>query len=323
MGLAIGIGVAVLVVIGAVGFFVVRRQRSSVEKRLDEFTGQAVAPTAKPEAAESGPKTSLIANSLDKMLTGRSFADNIATELRRADLKFTVAEYLALHVILAMGLGGAAFILNGGLIWAFIAAAAGLFIPRFYVGSQKSGRLAKFDGQLGDMLNLCVNGLRAGYSVMQALESVAKELPPPISSEFKRVVQEMQLGVPMEQALANLTSRIPSKDLDFVVTAINVQREVGGNLAEILDTITFTIRERVRIKGEIATLTAQGMMTGYVIAGLPIALGLFLLLINPSYIGRLWAVGKFQFCGIGMIVTVVLLIVIGFSIIMKIVNIEI
>ena len=119
----------------------------------------------------------------------------------------------------------------------------------------------EFNDQLADMLNLMVNGLRAGYSTMQAMEAVSKELPAPICDEFRRVVQEMQLGVPMEHALDNLLRRIPSDDLDLVVTAINVQREVGGNLAEILDTISYTIRERVRIKGEIATLTAQGMLS--------------------------------------------------------------
>ena len=109
-------------------------------------------------------------------------------------------------------------------------------------------RLTRFNDQLSDMLNLMVNGLRAGYSTLQAMEAVSKELPTPISDEFRRVVQEMQIGIPMDTALQNLLRRIPSDDLDFVVTAINVQREVGGNLSEILDTISFTIRERVKIK---------------------------------------------------------------------------
>src|SRR5690606_32712742 len=111
--------------------------------------------------------------------------------------------------------------------------------------------LQHFNDQLADMLNLMVNGLRAGYSTMQAMEAVSREMPAPISDEFRRVVQEMQLGISMEVALDNLLRRIPSDDLDLVITAINVQREVGGNLAEIMDTISYTIRERVRVKGEI------------------------------------------------------------------------
>jgi tight adherence protein B len=194
---------------------------------------------------------------------------------------------------------------------------------------QQGGRLARFDNQLGDMLNLVVNGLRAGYSVMQALESIGRELPDPLASEFRRVVQEMQIGLPMEAALANLTRRIPSKDLDFVVTAMNVQREVGGNLAEILDTISFTIRERVRIKGEIASLTAQGMMTGYVISALPIGLGLLLFVINRQYMLQFFLNpetmqrDQWFLCGIGALATVLIMIGVGFSIVMKIVDIEV
>jgi tight adherence protein B len=133
------------------------------------------------------------------------------------------------------------------------------------------------------MLNLMVNGLRAGYSIMQAMEAVSKEMPAPISDEFRRVVQEMQLGIPMERALDNLLRRIPSEDLDLVITAINVQREVGGNLAEILDTISFTIRERVRIKGEIRVLTSQVMYSGRFLALMPILISLALWLLNRPY----------------------------------------
>ena len=134
------------------------------------------------------------------------------------------------------------------------------------------------------MLNLMVNGLRAGYSTMQAMEAISKELPSPISDEFRRVVQEMQIGIPMEAALENLLRRIPSHDLDFVVTAINVQREVGGNLSEILDTISFTIRERVRIKGEVRMLTAQVRTSGTVFSFIPFVLTLVLWFFNPEYL---------------------------------------
>jgi tight adherence protein B len=118
---------------------------------------------------------------------------------------------------------------------------------------------------------------------MQAMEAVSKELPPPISDEFHRVVQEMQLGVPMERALDNLLRRIPSDDLDLVITALNVQREVGGNLAEILDTITYTIRERVRIKGEIRVMTSQVMYSGRFLSLMPILVILILYLLNREY----------------------------------------
>jgi tight adherence protein B len=319
---------------GIAAYFLLGRRQSVVEERLGQFTqsGQALAPAAPRAAQPEGPKPSFLGDRLNQMLEGRSFAENIQRDLSRADVKLSAGEYLALHLILFLGATAAMAVFQ--LITAAtlpvaigIGVATGLgslLLPGMYVGSQKKGRLQRFDNQLGDMLNLVVNGLRAGYSPMQALESVGKELPPPISAEFKRVVQEMQLGIPMDQALANLTRRIPSKDLDFVVTAMNVQREVGGNLAEILDTISFTIRERVRIKGEIATLTAQGMMTGYVISFLPIGLALFLFLVNRPYMMQMFDVQKGNLiCGLIMIGTALLMIGSGFAIVMKIVDIEV
>jgi len=329
----IGLGVVWAVAIGV--YVALTRRQSTVEGRLEQITkaGQMVAQA--PQGRVTGPRASPIGELFNRALAQRGFAENIQRDLSRADLKLNVGEYIALHVIVCMGMIVVGYFLGGGpgagavipAVFGVAGGIVGLFIPRIYVGSQKGRRLQNFDGQLGDMLNLVVNGLRAGYSVMQALESVGKELPPPISVEFHRVVQEMQLGIPMETALANLTRRIPSKDLDFVVTAMNVQREVGGNLAEILDNITYTIRERVRIKGEIATLTAQGMMTGYVISLLPIGLGLFLFIVNRPYMAQFWTAPPFflgiPICGVSMIVTALLLIGIGFAIVMKIVDIEV
>jgi tight adherence protein B len=172
------------------------------------------------------------------------------------------------------------------------------------------------------MINLMVNGLRAGFSTLQAMESVSRELPSPICDEFRRVVQEVQLGLTIEDALEHLLRRISSDDLDLVITAINVQREVGGNLAEILDTISHTIRERVRIKGQIQALTAQGQATGWVIAALPFALAGILFLVNRDYIMVLFE-PETRGCGIPMVILAFLMIVFGMIAIQKIVNIDI
>jgi len=170
------------------------------------------------------------------------------------------------------------------------------------------------------MLNLAVNGLRAGYSTMQAMEAVSKELPAPICDEFKRVVQEMQLGIPMEKALENLLRRIPSPDLDFVVTAINVQREVGGNLAEIMDVISFTIRERIRIKGEIRALTSQAIYSGRALALMPIGLLCVLYFLNRDYMMEFTRNGL---CGWGPLVGAGVLIIIGYFVMTRIANVEV
>jgi tight adherence protein B len=154
---------------------------------------------------------------------------------------------------------------------------------------------------------------------MQALDSVASELPPPISTEFRRVVQEMQLGLSMEQALSNMLRRIDSEDLDLMITAVNVQREVGGNLADILDVISFTIRERVRIKGEVRTLTAQGRTSAYVITALPIGLTILLLMMNRDYMMQMFT----HMCGWMMVGACVILIASGAFALRKITDIEI
>lgn len=156
---------------------------------------------------------------------------------------------------------------------------------------------------------------------MQALEAVSRELPAPISDEFRRVVQEMQIGIPMEKALDNLLRRIPSDDLDFVVTAINVQREVGGNLSEILDTISFTIRERVRIKGEIRVMTANVRTSGAVLSLIPVFLSLALWFVSPEYIGSFFARGPL--CGWLAVGVIVGMIASGYFVMMKIADIEV
>jgi tight adherence protein B len=170
-----------------------------------------------------------------------------------------------------------------------------------------------------------VNGLRAGYSTLQAMESISKELPPPISDEFRRVVQEIQLGVTTEKALENLLRRIPSDDLDLVITAMNVQREVGGNLAEILETISHTIRERVKLKGEIRVLTAQMRISGIFLSLLPIGLMLALYMINREYIMTLFAPennAPFP-CGYTALGAALLLIVSGYLIMQSIAKIDV
>src|SRR5579859_1071830 len=324
ISLAIIIGIVLLniVVIGA--FLLLDRRRTVVEQRLGQITqsGQIIAAVSEPDL----PRSSAIGQVVNRALVGRGFGERIQRDLARADLKLNVAEYLALHILLGFGFFVVGYILGHGLFLGIVFGIAAFFVPRMYVGYLQNKRLRTFDNQLGDMLNLTVNGLRAGYSSMQAQESVARELPPPISVEFHRVVQEIQLGLPQEGALANLLRRVPSADLDFVVTAINVQREVGGNLAEILDNISYTIRERVRIKGEIATLTAQGQITAWVISLLPIGLALLLFVLNRSYIQNFFGppfVFGLPLCGLAMLATALIMIMIGFAIVQKIVDIEI
>jgi tight adherence protein B len=257
---------------------------------------------------------------LNRAIAGRGFAEDLRLQLARADLKITPAEFLVMQ-ILSAGLG----LLLAQLIFRFLpltllGAVAGFFAPRLYVAWRQRRRLQAFNAQLGDAINLMVNGLRAGYSVLQAMEAVARELPPPISVEFDRVVKEQQLGLSLEKALQNMLRRVRSDDLEMLVTAILIHREVGGNLAEILDTISFTIRERVRIQGEIRALTAQQTYSGYVLMALPIALGLILFGINRNYMLNFFTTG---ILGYLMISCTLVMMLIGFFVIRRIMRIEV
>jgi tight adherence protein B len=272
------------------------------------------------EKKEAKRRSTPIADSLNRALEGRRVSENLSTQLARADLKLTVGEFLVLQLLAAIAAGAAGYFLSGAIVIGILALVLGWFAPRWFMSYRQGARLRAFNDQLGDALNLMVNGLRSGYSIMQAMEAVSREMAPPLAAEFSRVVQEVQIGLSLDQALSNMLRRIRSDDLDLVVTAINVQREVGGNLAEILDVISFTIRERVRIKGEIRALTAQGRYSGYVISLLPICLVLVLFVVNKPYVSQLFTSG---WCGWAMVVCGLLMIGTGFIAIQKIVAIEV
>lgn len=315
-------GIVIVAVALVVGLIVSSgSERALVEKRLGQYI------QGDKSEEERQAERAALTDWVNKRVEKSSSGGRIARDLARADLKLKVAEYFALIFIATLGLGIIGWLLGGAgtspsaLISFTIGAVAGFVLPGIYVRRQQAKRLQKFGDQLADMLNLMVNGLRAGYSTMQAMEAVSKELPSPISDEFRRVVQEMQLGVPMNLALENLHRRIPSDDLDFVITAINVQREVGGNLSEILDTISFTIRERVRIKGEIRVLTAQVRTSGTAMALIPIFLTVFLWFLNRDYMMSFFDKGPL--CGFGALGCAGVLIASGYFIMMRIADIEV
>jgi tight adherence protein B len=311
------IGGSILIVLLAIGVVVSSNsERALVEERLSQYLDDDK------KNLEREAQNSVITDWVSKRVEKTSYGDRIARELARADIKLKVAEYFALILMSIVIVGLVAWFLgNRHPVSGLMGAVGGAFLPSLYVRSQQRQRLQKFNDQLPDMLNLMVNGLRAGYSTMQAMEAVSRELPSPINDEFRRVVQEIQIGITMETALDNLLRRIPSDDLDFVITAINVQREVGGNLSEILDTISFTIRERVRIKGEIRVLTAQVRTSGTVLSLIPFFLVTILWFLNPEYLLSVTAGGP---ACTAMIICVVLgLIFSSYFIMMRIAAIEV
>jgi len=311
------IGGLILIVLLLIGVFVSSNsERSNLEKRLNQYLDDDQ------KNADREAQKTVLTDWVTRKVEKTSIGDRIARNLARADLKFKVAEYFVLIGVCIFILGLFAwFFGNRHPISALIGAVGGAFAPGLYVKQQQKKRLQKFNDQLSDMLNLMVNGLRAGYSTMQAMEAISKELPSPINDEFRRVVQEMQIGISMETALDNLLRRIPSPDLDFVVTAINVQREVGGNLSEILDNISFTIRERVRIKGEIRVLTSQVRTSGTVLSLIPFGLTLILWFLNQDYLMSVTKGGPI--CTAAIICVVLGLIGSSYFIMMRIADIEV
>ncbi|HNB51078.1 MAG TPA: type II secretion system F family protein [Anaerolineales bacterium] len=316
----LGIGGALALILLVIGIVVsLRDDRSVVDERLGRYLQDDDA-----SLETSAPKTP-VTDWINARVEGSNAGGRISERLAQADLKLKPGEYVAL-IIIAIFAGAALgyfFSRDSGnlkYVFASIGALVGSFLPGMYVNNQKTGRLRRFNDQLPDMLNLAVNGLRAGYSTIQALESVSKELPAPISDEFRRVVREMQIGISMEVAFENLLRRIPSPDLDLIITAINIQREVGGNLAEILDIISYTIRERIRIKREIEVLVSQVLYSGRVLALLPIGLACFLWTINPDYMNNI--VEHWQ-CGIPLFVCGAIMIGLGYFVMTRIANIEV
>src|SRR5919197_1219634 len=292
---------------------------TSVEERMRAYAGgQAVAPKKKRDKKEKKRREVDPFATLSADVEDKRFELRVQRSLARADLKLRVAEYYYIRVGFALGMFVVITLFRGfgpGLV----AAVIGYFLPRIWVARRTAARLSAFNKQLPDTISLLSNSLRAGSSFLQSSELVSRESQPPISTEFGRVVREVNLGLAMEEALHNMVRRIRSDDLDLMVTAINIQQQVGGNLAEILDTIAFTIRERIKIKGDIRTLTAQGRYSGYLVASLPIGIMLALQMINPEFMQPLFneTIGRILL-GVGGV-----MMAIGFFMIRKITDIQV
>ena len=297
-------------------------QQRQVAARLEQMARGEQAVVAKTSAYQEEEPTGIrrLLRSFGRYLESPRWDLSLEMRMLRAGLPLRSGEFIVLCFASATLLAMLFLLLGGGqLVAGVTGAVAGFFFPFILVNMKIARRMKAFNGQLGDALILIANSLRTGYSFMQASDMVAQEMRPPISSEFSRAVKEMNLGVTIEDALANLGKRINSEDLDLVLTAVLIQRQVGGNLSEVLDNIARTIRERVRIRGEIRALTAQGRISGIIVSLLPVVLGLVIYLLNPEYVKLLFVhpVGKIMMgvAGLGQ--------VIGIIVIRRIVDIEV
>ncbi len=309
---------------------------SSVADRLERYASGRVEEARPKQSGSNGPISDLLESSalksLNKGLESRDFGANIARDIARADLKLKVSEFLVIWAASALGIPLVMYALSpfvelfsSPLVWV-IGALVGFWLPRFWLGRRKNGRIKAFNSQLSDTIMLIANSLRAGSSFLQAIEMVVRETRAPVSTEFGRVIREVNLGLPFDQALDNMVRRVRSDDLELMVTAIAIQHQVGGNLAEILDSIAYTIRERVRIKGEIKTLTAQQRMSGYLVGFLPIGLTGILFLVAPTFMDPMFKKPPEVLglpAGVCVLFVAGIAMFIGFMIIRRIVDIEV
>ena len=258
-----------------------------------------------------------------RSLVGSELRERLALQLERADLTIEPSEFVIMRVgFLLAGLAIPVAIFGPTVFPMIASAAAGLVgynLPKFYVARRRSKRVDKLNEQLPEALTIISNALKAGFGLLQALNSASDQLAHPIATELGRTIHEMNVGSSAEEALLALAERSGSYDLDIVITAILVQRTVGGNLGEILDTVAETMRERIRIRGEIRTLTSQQKLTGMIIGCLPIAIGILFQIMSPGYINPLFTtmIGKV------MIVAAVVLETIGILVIQRILKIEV
>ena len=304
-------------------------------ERLERYASRA---KEEGEAGEgSGGLADLVQKSaalaqLNKVVEKRDFGANLLRDLGAADLKLKPSEFIAIWGATAIGIP-VVMLLLGIVLPAFrnpimliIGFLVGAIAPRIFLNFRKSSRLRAFNSQLPDTVTLIANALRAGSSFLQSIELVVRESRPPISIEFGRVIREVNLGLPFDIALENMVKRVRSEDFELMATAIAIQHQVGGNLAEILDSIAFTIRERIRIKGEIRTLTAQQRLSGYVVGALPFFLAFFIFVAAPRFFDPMF-VKPPDVIGIplGLILFVIALMAMGagFFFIRKIVDIEV
>ena len=298
--------------------------RSSLERRLGSLIGDGAGLEVTTSSVE-GLRHKRVGTIpiISSIMAGRHTSDELALQLERADMKLTASEFVALRIFLGLfGLGLPVLLLGAtpvGILIALVGALIGYMLPKLYLAHGKSKRVSKLDSQLPETLTMLANALKSGFGLMQSMDLVARELEHPIATDIRRMLQEINVGAATDEALQNLAKRAGSSDLDIVVTAMLIQQSTGGNLAEILETVGHTMRERIRIRGEIKTLTTQQVMTGFIIGMLPVFLALAISVLNPEYISLLFT----RTAGQVMIAGAVMMEMFGMFVIKRILAIEV
>lgn len=317
---ALFVGIALLLVMALVA---VHRNRTSVGRRLRAYTlGAQPLPAEQSEPGALGD--SAVARTAmelaGRVVTKSDLRERLTRKLDAAGIPLKPEEWLLLHAGGALGLGVILLLVSFSKPWlALIGLAAGAVAPPLFLSSKQRRRQAAFLAQLPDTLQLMAGSLAAGYSLAQSVDAIVREASEPIAGEFNKALIETRLGVPVEDALETVGARMGSQDFGWVVMAIRIQREVGGNLAELLTIVAGTLRERERLRRLVRTLSAEGRLSAVILSALPPLLLLYLLVIRPTYIKPMFH----AFAGLVMLGVGVVLMVIGGLWLRKVVNVEV
>ena len=295
------------------------RNRRALARRMRYYAGDMDTQEKPKERKPLAERFMDLLHSSGKLLSNIRHARGLDFTMQKAGIPLLGTEFLILLVLSAFVSAAIVAIVTKKLFAGLLVAIVVVAAEWVYVLLKVSRREAAFTNQLGDCLMMVANAMRAGFSFLQAMDLVAKEMEPPISEEFKHVMRDIGLGASVERALDDMDKRVGSPDFSLVVTAVLIQQQVGGDLAHILDTISDTIQDRIRMRREIRTLTSQGRISGYVLGVLPFALAAFISVTNPGYLEPLFTERLGQIA-IGIAVVMVL---IGFIIIQRIVDIDV
>jgi tight adherence protein B len=331
LALSVDAGQVVIgILVGAVAFFLAwfllgaafrQKQDREREARMRAVIqpGQQVDASNASTAVAGGWIPDNVTKFGQRFAESRGFSERLDAELEAAGVSLRSGEFVVASAAgcLVFGVLGAA-LLHSWLLALVVAGVGGAF-PTILLRSALSKRADRLREQLPDVLTIMASSLRAGHSFLQSLDTVAKEITAPAAGEFQRVVAEIRLGRPAEDALESLAERVGSADFKWAVLAVNIQREVGGNLAEILDTVADTLRERAMLRRQIKVLTAEGRLSAWVLGLLPFAIALYMYAVNPQYIGVLFE----SVYGIIMVIVALVLLALGILWMKKIVNIDV
>ena len=320
--------ILIAIVVGGVAFFLAwfllgTAARQKQDREREARMRAVLQPGQGADVAATAQSGGWIPDNVTKFGTrfaeSQGFSERLDAELEAAGVSLRSGEFVVASAVgcLVFGVLGAA-LLHSWLL-ALVVAAVGAAFPTVLLRSALSKRADKLREQLPDVLTIMASSLRAGHSFLQSLDTVAKEIAPPAAAEFQRVVAEIRLGRPAEDALESLAERVGSADFKWAVLAVNIQREVGGNLAEILDTVADTLRERAMLRRQIKVLTAEGRLSAWVLSLLPFAIALYMYAVNPSYIGVLFE----SVYGIIMVIVALVLLALGILWMKKIVDIDV